>query len=250
VGTVLVSKIKYITSNAVKRTVERNQIRYYVWKNINSQYHAKISPFRLLWVNTKDIKKGLPLEKPHTVIEVRDGDWDLKAVDLFELDPRFRSLIAHFTEGVPWQETELYQSVLNLIKKKGMHYHKCTNEDELLDRLKKVDELYYYVKNHGYKTQSELYGGGWRGFVRRLNVPCTLEMREINVDIDRNGEILFVDGIHRLAVAYALNIEKVPVFVFIRHKKWQEYREYVYKNSNKVPENVKPHPDIMYLLNT
>lgn len=247
-GTVLVNKIKYIASNTVKRTLQKKQVRYSVWKNINSQYQAKISPFRLLWVNTKDIKKGLPLEKPHTVIEVRDGDWDLKAVDLFELDPRFRSLIAHFTGGVPWQETEFYRSVLNLIKKKGMHYHKCTNEDELLDRLKKVDELYSYVKKHGYKTQRELYGNGVRGFMRRMNTRHILEIQEINVDIGRNGEILFVDGIHRLAIAYALDIEKVPVFVFIRHKKWQEYREYVYKYSTKVPENVKPHPDITYLL--
>ncbi len=245
-GSILVNRM---IANTIKQIRKKVHLVYSVQKNINSYYKAKVHPFHLLWVNPKDIKVGLGLKSPRRLVEVRDGDWDLEAVDLFELDPRFRSLVTHFIEGVPWKETELYHSVLQLIKIKGTHYHKSSNEDELLKYLKKVDKLYSDIKKYGYQTQRELLGNGLRGFVRRMKYPDVLEMLEINIDIGRNGELIFVDGIHRLSISYALNIKKVPVYVFIRHTRWQEYRDYVYANSKNNPEKLHHHPDLEYLIN-
>ncbi len=48
---------------------------------------------------------------------------------------------------------------------------------------------------------------------------------EITVNIGRNGEYLFQDGRHRLAIAQILGLNLVPVKVLVRHEKWQELRE-------------------------
>ena len=53
------------------------------------------------------------------------------------------------------------------------------------------------------------------------------EYDEVEINIGRNGEYLFQNGVHRLGIAKILGIKSVPVMVFVRHKKWQEFREFV-----------------------
>jgi hypothetical protein len=50
---------------------------------------------------------------------------------------------------------------------------------------------------------------------------------EIAVNIGRHGQYLFQDGRHRLAIAKALNIPRVPVKVLVRHRQWVEFREFL-----------------------
>ncbi len=38
--------------------------------------------------------------------------------------------------------------------------------------------------------------------------------------IGRNGEIIFVDGIHRLAIVKILNLDEVPVIVNVWHENY------------------------------
>ena len=49
--------------------------------------------------------------------------------------------------------------------------------------------------------------------------------------MSRSGEILFIDGHHRLAIAKILNIEEVPVIVNYWHK---FYIDKVIKKGNKI----------------
>jgi hypothetical protein len=48
------------------------------------------------------------------------------------------------------------------------------------------------------------------------------EYHEVMINIGRNREMLLEDGRHRFAIARALNIESIPVRVFVRHTSWQK----------------------------
>ncbi|ELY51869.1 hypothetical protein C494_02011 [Natronorubrum bangense JCM 10635] len=63
---------------------------------------------------------------------------------------------------------------------------------------------------------------------------------EVTVDVGRNGELLHVDGIHRLTVAKLLDLNEIPVVFLIRHKEWTEYREKLCEGDEPIPD----HPDL------
>ena len=48
---------------------------------------------------------------------------------------------------------------------------------------------------------------------------------EIIISIGRNGDLLFSDGAHRLAIAKLLNIHKIPAKIAVRHKLWIKFRK-------------------------
>lgn len=43
---------------------------------------------------------------------------------------------------------------------------------------------------------------------------------EILVDIGRNGQVLFVNGIHRFSMVRVLDMESIPVVVVTRHERY------------------------------
>ena len=63
------------------------------------------------------------------------------------------------------------------------------------------------MKNNGYKKQKELGNSNWG---------------EVEVAISREGEVLFVDGRHRLSIAKILEIKEIPVIVDLWHKKYMD----------------------------
>lgn len=62
---------------------------------------------------------------------------------------------------------------------------------------------------------------------------------EIAVDVGRDGQLLFVDGRHRLAIAKILGLDTVPIVFLVRHSSWMEQREIFAKD-----ESVLDHPDL------
>ena len=91
-----------------------------------------------------------------------------------------------------------------------------------------------------------------RGKIDSLDLEKHLppEQREITVDIARNGDLLWRGGAHRLAIVKILGVDKIPVRICVRHKKWQENRDKLYVdhdldiNPNTFNE-VKSHPDLI-----
>ena len=83
-----------------------------------------------------------------------------------------------------------------------------------------MDEVFEDIKESGYKTQKELiiedgYDRGYRSCMAN----------EISIDVARDGELLYVDGQHRLAIAKILDLDSIPVVFHVRHKCWMEYRD-------------------------
>lgn len=152
---------------------------------------------------------------------VKSGDWDIRepanvpaeqqpyprVFEEYGIHTAFRE---HFVNGVAWADTDRYRQRIETTKQQG---------SEKLNRLHQTlngfDALYQNIKDKGYKSQLEI--GGKSYFHCLLN--------EIVVDIGRDGEILFVDGRHRLSIAKLLGIKKIPVTVLVRHQQWMECRD-------------------------
>lgn len=162
---------------------------------------------------------------------IKSGDWDLTDRK-FDDSPLFAALRSHFLEGVPFSESELYRSIVHQTEK-GIALWGCRTKAEYDARCESINELYYRIRDHGYKTQEEL---------GESNL-----LHEINLKVGRQGELLFEEGEHRLAIAKLLGIKSVPVIITKRHSEWvrfrQEILDYARQNSGRVYHPLT-HPDL------
>ena len=205
---------------AVRFLIFRIKLKHRIRKDIPSPERVYwISPTRIIW-HTNYLKKS-PETTPFRdrVFDttrdrgkVVDGNWDITDYKFTDLDIS-KAFKKRIEEGVEWQDTKFYKRVLRQAES-GQVIWECKNKDDLDKRCKYPDSLYQSIKNKGYRLNRNIYDKN-------------AEYDEIDVNIGRNGEYLFQDGRHRLAIAKILGIRYVPVMVFVRHKKWQEFREFV-----------------------
>jgi 2-polyprenyl-3-methyl-5-hydroxy-6-metoxy-1,4-benzoquinol methylase len=199
----------------------------------------QFDPNRILWINPMAIDRiGVgwgDYSKLHGIGKVVRGNWDLNTMLFKDLD-LYSGLRSRFVDGVDWKETCLYRTNVALIEMKrspwGIH-----TETELAECLQKIDELYEDIRRNGYRTQKQIAGGG-----RSLSI-----MNEVTIRIGRNGELLFEDGRHRLAIAKILGLPKIPILVTWRHHDWYLFRlkilDYARSKGGKIYQRIT-HPDL------
>lgn len=198
-------------------------------------------PFKVLWVDPDQIQRHTNREYPawwpdcnrmRLFGRVQGGEWDQPSED-YPQPPKvedridYKSFKSHFVDDIPWSETEYINTIVER-----------TNNDKiklerLLDRYSEYDDLYNNIRKGGYLSQKELVEEG----VEEKTFEQAIKA-EIAVDIGRSGELLFVDGSHRLIMSKLLGIEQIPIVVYFRHKKWMEYRDNIAESGN-IPD----HPD-------
>ncbi len=168
---------------------------------------------------------------------VEGGDWDRRYRDevVFTRNAEnasvteltnwifYRSMLDHFADGVPWTDTDWYRRVAS---EGGLdHQVDYGDVERMEERLAETDELYEFVEADGYKRQATLRDDDAAPFeTTRAPDP---EYHEIVVNVGRDGELIFEEGRHRLAVVKALDVECIPVRVLVRHERWQELRHEV-----------------------
>jgi hypothetical protein len=117
--------------------------------------------------------------------------------------PQMRSCIAHWRDGVPWEETEDYVAQLHAIASRGKSAG-CRSEADLRNRYALLDEIYKGAAVSGaLKTQKELKRSNFR------------EYGGIMVSIDRAGRpiLLKASGYHRVAIGRLLLLKKIPAML-------------------------------------
>ena len=205
----------------------------------NIKYDAPIDPFKLYWISPDKIVKEVSTHfwfQPIT--KVVDGTWDTNTCD-FTDHYFYRSFINRFEHNVAWENTELYKRKVYQLKNGQIsNYRYGETEEDILHRLRKVDEIYNMIDELGYLTQRELRQKSLGA--ERTHLPP--ELFEIAVNIGRDGDWLFDDGRHRLIIAKILDIDTVPVRVLVRHRKWQHKRDEAYSEGSS--RNLQ-HPDIL-----
>jgi len=205
---------------------------------------AAPNPFEIIYIDPSNINRfSLRKYQVHNdrfkdLGTVEEGDWDTRSradikteyenknnLDSFNFfmknefseTPFHLSMKKHFEDGKHWEETPYY----TYLKKKK------------LNRLSKVDKLYNSIEENGIVKASEI----------EENNSLLQKLDDIMIDIGRNGDTIMVENRHRLSIAKILDIEKVPVRVVCRHKKWQEKRTRASNSEEKI-KKLEDHPDL------
>ena len=235
--------------------------RYYRRLNFEiDRYRSPPDPYKILWVDPDRITRFSGRRYPpwedarYQFGRVQRGEWDIRTeppvaddyhgtppelylAETFESTPLYRSLAAHFEDGVPWHETEFVRRAKAALEQGGSVWNGCETTAEIDRRCQELDALYDSIAATGCQS--------YRQFLRdrdalELNFLECLR-QEICVDIGREGELLFVDGRHRLSIAKLLDLDRVPVVVAVRHAEWMARR------AGWAADSVPPHPDLRAL---
>ncbi len=177
----------------------------------------RIHPRKRYYTNPERITKLLAPNTPFSVKnagEVHDGSWDTQSRSFAEYRI-YQSLRKRFTQDSEWMDTAQLQQAVQRVQSGESCWHGCTSVEDLEDRCSYLDSVYENIKTDGYKPQSELE-------VRRDEnaSPYPPSLREISVAIGRNGELILVDGRHRLSIAKLLDIDQIPIQIAIIHTDW------------------------------
>jgi len=166
--------------------------------------------------------------------KVVGGNWDITNWKFTDLAV-YKAFKERIEEGAEWQDTEYYERVIKELESGGLHNWDIKNREDIDKRCKYLDSLYESIRDNGFRINRSI-----------CNKNSTFD--EIDVNIGRNGEYLFQNGVHRLSIAKILGIKYIPVMVFVRHKEWQDFREYVisYAKQQKRDRLYQPilHPDL------
>ena len=211
-------------------------ITEWIHRKLKRKMYTNADPNKIIYVNPSDIqyeshsKWGTFLRKPGRII---GGKWD-QSLPKFTDRIQYEGIKSHFVEGVDWKETQYYQERL-----RG-NIGELNEEEKIDEYMNKIDNLYHSVKNNSYKLQEELDTSEW----------YHNQKREIGVNIGRDGKFIWhFDGQHRLSIAKILNIDKVPVRVLVRHRRWESIRNKIKSGcNNKVPNEYSSHPDGNHML--
>jgi hypothetical protein len=151
---------------------------------------------------------------------VAGGDWDLRGVPVSEHDGVYNILRAREVDGRDWHDIPAYRANLARIAA-GQIVDSAATAAEYEARWAKTEALYKQIAAEGYLSQAELAGEAGNEAAGAIN--------EVRVQIGRRGELLFEEGLHRLAIAQLLELPQIPVLVTRRHAQWAGLRDAVIK---------------------
>lgn len=223
------------------RVYSENYINFVTWYWFGKNHDSPIVPLDLYSIAPTEITY-IPSKKTGTTWEcsVKNGDWDRHLKEFTNTSTTHKSFQERFENGVNWEDTELYSTAIETVRS-GETWKTCESEDEVLDRLHSYDELYDRIKEEGYKTQRQLRSETSSTDPLQDKRHHPPEFSEITIDINREGELIWYSGIHRLSIARILELDSVPVRIRVRHKQWQEYRNEVWNDHSK---DASWHPDL------
>lgn len=152
------------------------------------------------------------------------GDWDLSQVKFENLDI-YNALTDRISGNRNWQDTQFYKRVLRQIRN-GNYRFQCRSREDLDRRCHYIDELIKNINENGYELSRNVTMNGEEKILLQ-------EQEEILCNIGRDGRLLFQDGRHRLAISKILGVERIPVKILVRHRKWVEFRELLLSVADK-----------------
>jgi len=213
--------------------------RVLLWNFIRGNYCKCIKYNKTHWVSPVSIEyTGLTEFNIHYCKgRVITGDWDRLEKKFSHLDICI-AIEDVLSKGKSWPETEFHQRIIKKIAN-GQIYWNCVDEFSFNQRCRSLELLFKSIKDNGYKTQEELLQGQYFDYRKKND--------EIIVSIGRDGDLLFSNSAHRLAIVKILRLEKVPIKISVRHPDWIQFIQKLssYIDNNDIPlSHAFRHPDI------
>jgi hypothetical protein len=144
---------------------------------------------------------------------VQGGEWDLPEhrQELSETTT-YRTLVQRFAEGYDWEDTATYER----------------------------------IDSKGYRPNAEA-GHENPAATENAFEDAYAHHLEPLIAIGRKGEIIWVEGYHRLGIAAVLGLDAIPVQVLCRHEGWQRVRDRIDRVDGPLPADLevfRDHPDL------
>lgn len=223
-------KVKY-SRKEMNSTINYYRNRY--------RFKAVAHPHKIILVKLEDIKLWLGddqiMREKYAAGEILDGEWDLNTITIEYAREFFgKWVLEHFKDGVSFEEMGFFRSPY-AERRKSVGRGKWARQDRLINYYSdKIDGLYYSMKKNGVLLPSK-------------DRP---EIDFMYVHIGRGGELIWTaGGNHRFWIAMCLNIDYIPVRVWLRHKRWQEIRDKLSTRSEQKHEEwvtgYLKHPDLV-----
>ncbi len=213
------------------------QIKREIYKLLRKHNYLDLD--KLYYINPKKIKfcSQIEFDIYNFKGKIIKGNWDLTEKEFEKLDI-YVALKEVLLYGGKWQNTFFYKNILCRLMN-GEILWNCSNVNELNNRCKYLETLFFKIRESGYRNQSEL-------LKNKNNYNPSKIDDEITVNIGRYGDILFSNCAHRLAIAKLLNINKVPVKIAVRHPMWMSFKKEVLQYAFKHGGVYQPitHPDL------
>ncbi len=198
-------------------------------------YDLQINPFAIYWIAPSKITRHTGREYPFwedgrdLIGKVENGEWDKRP-------PRKGDYSVQFEDRTYYKAAKMYfENDIDINNDEFWEERFQKDMGKIKNHVKRINNLISIIKNEGYLTQGELGNYPHDKLFRHFN--------EITVDIARDGEFLFVNSSHRLAAAKIVGLDKVPVTVCVRHKRWVKKLEH---SPEHLPED---HPDVQNVSN-
>ena len=145
---------------------------------------------------------------------VRGGEWDREVIPIEEHSV-YRSMVAHFENGVPWEDTPHFREAVEAIRT-GESFRGAQSIQAILPFFEEWDRLYQDIQSNGFMSMKELQRR------RLIDNPCK-RLDEITVNLSRDGNPLLNDGWHRFCIARILGISPLPVRILARHQCYPQW---------------------------
>ena len=240
----------HLVKTLFKKTSLGERWHFAAWKYWTTlrciiRYGRLFDPHETLWVNTNDVVYACRLmtgdsNRWRDRGRVSGGEWDKDIIKFADMDI-YHACVEHFIDGKSWCDTDYYKRLCRKVSAGKKQWGK-TRED-VDEKVRGLEELYQSIMDKGYLSQAQLNNNRHQTFKSD---------DEIAIRIGRDGQLLFEDGRHRLAIAKLLGVERIPVKVTIRHAMWCDYLSRISSQakSNKGFSNVAVHPDLQRYIRT
>lgn len=209
-------------------------------------------PLKLIWVRPQDIRYSVKaFDRMAYMGRILDGDWDLK-ISAVDEKPIYGGLRERYVDGRDWEETAYYRIFAERFSQRpGMPVWGYSSIQEFEQRLVFLDRLYRSILDQGYRTQLECGPAAQDPVRHGSERDAHLRTHEVGCNIGRAGAFLLNSGIHRLAIAQILGLERFPIQVVVRHAEWQKLRESISPRDDLDPVprsgDIALHPDLQDL---
>jgi 2-polyprenyl-3-methyl-5-hydroxy-6-metoxy-1,4-benzoquinol methylase len=226
--------IKNLVLKLVREKPHLRKVLSVVYINfLKIRFHKKIKFNKITYINPLDVNyysKNFNIYNSQG--RILDGNWDRNRKKLEDYTT-FKGLKERFVYGNNWENTIYFKENIKKINN-GKVLWNCQNKKDLIKRCRNLDKLFDNIKKQGFYVESEKS----KDILRR-------DYDFVTINIDRNGEILFNDGAHRLCIAKILKLKEIPVRVLVRHKNWFNYIKKIDSLLlNKTSYQSLNHPDL------
>jgi hypothetical protein len=150
---------------------------------------------------------------------VEGGDWDKNGIPIKEYGLIYPILKQRIKQNKAYDEIIEFNENLERIAN-GEKPDLCSSERQYREKWQRIETLFKLIEEKGYQSQKVLKTG--------------YPFNEIRIQIGRNGDLLFEEGMHRLVICQLLGFKRIPVIVTRRHSEWVgKHKDKIYKNYHK-----------------